>query len=304
MTNKCFESFVFSDWVFFWSIELQMEESRAVPPFRCDRIETGKLAKEWKKWKESLDCYFEAYGIMDQKVKRAKLLHLGGSALQTVFRNLGDHDHVPIVVLDPKYYDIAIEALDEFFEPRHQNTSERRKLRQMKQQSGERFADFIIRLKQQASECGFDRYDTEVAQVLTYIYLTDAVVEGCASNDVRKTILLKDLSFPEIERLGVSQESVDTQVEEISEAQRPGKIYKVAEQRGDRRRIGFGIGVAGRSQGKNCYNCGRLGHIAISTACPARGKQCHNCKSYGHFEKLCRKPKREMGKVANTKQVC
>lgn len=250
-----------------------MEESRGVPPFRCDRIESAKLAKEWKRWKESLDCYFEAYGITDQRVKRAKLLHLGGSALQTVFRNLGDPEHVPLVALDPKYYDMAIDQLDEFFEPRHQSTSERRKLRQMKQQANERFSDFMIRLKQQASECGFDRYGSEVGQILTNIYLTDAVVEGCMSNEVRKMILLKDLPFPEIEMLGVSQEGVELQVEEISEGQRPGKMYRVTEQRADRRKI---TSNAGKLQGRNCYICGRLGHISISAGCPARGKQCHN----------------------------
>lgn len=158
---------------------MQMEESRPVPPFRCNQIETGKLAKEWRSWKESLECYFAAYGIVDQQVMRAKLLHLGGPALQTVFKNLKDRDHIPVASLVPKWYDVAIDKLDEFFEPRHQTTSERRKLRQLKQKSGERFADFIIRLKQLVSECGFERYGGEIEAILTEIYLTDAVVEGC-----------------------------------------------------------------------------------------------------------------------------
>lgn len=168
-----------------------MDDSRAVPPFRCDKIETSKLAREWKAWKESLECYFAAYDITDQKVMRAKMLHLGGSALQTVFKNLKDPDHVPLVAVVPRWYDAAIAKLDEFFEPRHQSTSERRKLRQMKQIPGERFADYVIRLKQQVAECGFEKYGSEIEQVLKDIYLTDAVVEGCSSNEVRKMILLK-----------------------------------------------------------------------------------------------------------------
>lgn len=169
----------------------QMEETRAVPPFRCDRIETSKLAREWKGWKESLECYFAAYDITDQKVMRAKMLHLGGSALQTVFKNLKDYDHMPLVALYPRWYDTAVEKLDEFFEPRNQSSSERRKLRQMKQNTGERFADYIIRLKQQVAECGFEKYGAEIEQVLKDIHLTDAVVEGCSSNEVRRMILLK-----------------------------------------------------------------------------------------------------------------
>lgn len=169
----------------------------------------------------------------------------------------------------------------------------------------------MIRLKQQASECGFDRYGIEVAKILTNIYLTDAVVEGCTSNEVRKMILLKDLSFSEIEALGVSQEGVDSQVEEIAEGQRPGKMYRVTEakteQRTDRRRS---TAIGGKQQEKSCYNCGRMGHISVSAACRARGKQCHNCKSFGHFENFCRKPKIQriqrfqQRKIPDTKQVC
>ncbi|XP_055542877.1 uncharacterized protein LOC129728457 [Wyeomyia smithii] len=158
--------------------EEDMEDSRPVPPFRCNQIETGKLAKEWGSWKESLGCYFAAYGITDQQVMKAKPLQLGGPALQTVFKNLKDRDHMPVVSLMPKWYDAAVDKLDEFFEPRHQTTSERRKLRQLKQKSGERFADFITRLKQQVSECGFEHYGGDIEEILTEIYLTDAVVEG------------------------------------------------------------------------------------------------------------------------------
>ncbi|XP_055613617.1 uncharacterized protein K02A2.6-like [Uranotaenia lowii] len=271
-----------------------MEESRAVPPFRCDRIETGKLAREWKAWKESLECYFAAYDITDQKVMRAKLLHLGGTALQSVFKNLKDHDHVPLVALVPRWYDVAVEKLDEFFEPRHQSTSERRKLRLMKQNPGERFADYIIRLKQQTAECGFEKYGAEIEEVLKDIYLTDAVVKGCSSNEVRRMILLKDLPFADIEAIGMTQESVDQQMVEITSTQsasRSGeKIFSVHPQSRDRR-------AAPRNdtnttwQMKTCFNCGRTGHFSTASKCPARGKECRNCKTHGHFEKQCRKRK-------------
>ncbi|XP_055527434.1 uncharacterized protein LOC129720045 [Wyeomyia smithii] len=220
---------------------------------------------------------------------RAKLLHFGGPALQLIFKNLKGHDHVPLVTLQPKWYDLAVERLDEFFEPRHQSTSERRKLRSIKQKSGERFADFIIRLKQQVSECGFEKYGWEISQILCEIYLTDAVVEGCSSNEVRRIVLMKELSFPEIEALGIAQESVDKQVEDMSPSQPPGKVFKVEQVK---HKKGQPVSQYVRSSEKSCYNCGRPGHIAISAACPARGKQCRNCKSYGHFAMLCRKTRR------------
>ncbi|XP_053691662.1 uncharacterized protein K02A2.6-like [Sabethes cyaneus] len=273
----------------FTAKEKTMQDSRPVSAFRCDQIETSKLAKEWKAWKEGLECYFAAYDITDQYAKRAKLLHLGGPALQVVFKNLKDYDHVPLVTLEPKWYNCAIEKLDEFFEPRHQSTSERRKLRSMKQKTGERFADYVIRLKQQVSQCGFDKYGAEVSAILSDIYLTDTVVEGCNSNEVRRRILLKDLSFSEIEALGIVHEGVDQQIDEIGVDQRPEKIFKIEQQGSSKKKF---VATTGKPTERSCFNCGRLGHIAVSLICPARGKQCRNCKSYGHFERLCRKAKR------------
>ena len=114
-----------------------MQEMRPVPMFLCDKIETAKLATIRKIWKEALECYFAAYNVTDQTEKKAKLLHLGGPA---AFKNLKDHDHVSLVMLEPRWYDQAVEKLDEFFGPQYQATTERRNLRMMKQKRGERFA--------------------------------------------------------------------------------------------------------------------------------------------------------------------
>ncbi|XP_058457031.1 uncharacterized protein K02A2.6-like [Malaya genurostris] len=221
------------------------------------------------------------------------MLHLGGSALQTVFKNLKGHEHVSLVTLTPRWYDTAVEKLDEFFEPRYQSITERRKLRQMKQNSGERFADYLIRLKQQATECGFEKYGNEVEEILRDIHLTDAVVEGCSSNEVRRMILLKNLSLVDIEALGITQESVDQQLIEIT-AQKGShsedKTYNVTTPNGKQHSL-LKENINKARSTKTCFNCGRLGHLSSSLSCPARGKQCHNCKSYGHFEKLCRKRK-------------
>ncbi|XP_041786902.1 uncharacterized protein K02A2.6-like [Anopheles merus] len=48
-----------------------MQEMRPVPMLLCDKIETAKLATEWKIWKEALECYFAAYNVTDQTEKKA-----------------------------------------------------------------------------------------------------------------------------------------------------------------------------------------------------------------------------------------
>ena len=39
---------------------------------------------------------------------------------------------------------------------------------------------------------------------------------------------------------------------------------------------------------EECFRCGREGHVAKDTSCPARKATCHKCKKVGHFEKVCK----------------
>lgn len=98
----------------------QIDETRPIPPFRCEEIGKNQLAKEWKSWKSALEIYFDAYDISDQKKMRAKLLHFGGKQLQRVYENLPDTDKLHLVSLKANWYDIAVSKLDEYFEPGRQ----------------------------------------------------------------------------------------------------------------------------------------------------------------------------------------
>lgn len=284
-----------------------MDDSRPVQQFRCDDIEKHRLYNEWRIWKGALECYFEAYDIVDQRKKRAKLLHLGGPQLQRIFQNLPNRESFPLVSLEKQWYDVAINALDDFFQPCRQDCLERHKLKQMKQKEGERFADFMLRLRQQASDCGFDKYSNEIKDVLTEIFLTDAVIEGCASMELRRRILQQDRSLSEIEALGVALESIDIQVKDLNgkskEIAGGQQVYKIsAGYTEDRNKMQFAQRGARRDSKKfsdprdnkfsqkiyRCYNCGRRDHISTDRRCPARNIVCHGCKVTGHFESCCR----------------
>ncbi|XP_055525745.1 uncharacterized protein LOC129718726 [Wyeomyia smithii] len=88
--------------------DVKINDARPVPPFRCEEIERNQLAREWKSWKSSLEFYFEAYGVSDQKVMRAKLLHFGGNQLQRVCENLPDANKIPVVSTKENWFDAAI----------------------------------------------------------------------------------------------------------------------------------------------------------------------------------------------------
>lgn len=305
-----------------------MEETRQIPPFRCETIEKNKLSREWESWKWSLECYFEAYGIFDQKMKRAKLLHLGGVELQRIFRSLPDHAKMPLVTLEPRVYDLAIELLDAYFQAGRQDVIERRKLRKIKQEQSERFSHFVIRLRQQALNCGFEKYSVEVSEILKEIYLIDVVVENCRSDELRKAILKRDRTLKEIEEIAATIEDTDQQLKDLKETSntaREASVYKVG--RTERRaspdkRFKRNESRSGREQGveiarkrpvnqrsavpndteATCFSCGQQGHVSTSRYCPARGRVCRRCQQLNHFESVCRTWKRKHDSVAVGKQ--
>ncbi|XP_055591180.1 uncharacterized protein LOC129743226 [Uranotaenia lowii] len=278
--------------------ENMISESRAIPPFRCEEIARNQLSKEWKSWKSSLEVYFEAFDVVDQRKMKALLLHFGGRQLQKVFGNLPDVDKIPLVATKVNWYDLAISKLDDYFEPGRQYILERCRLRKMKQAKNERFSHFMMRIRQQLADCGLEKFSTEVREILTEIFLTDAIVEGCESEELRRRILQKDRSLAELEELGAMMEGVEQQMKDISSLN-PNesnieKVFKV-ESRFVRKST-----TSGRAQRKlekkpydarkmRCFSCGIDGHISSSLQCKARDQKCRKCDKRGHFEAVCGK---------------
>lgn len=251
-----------------------MEESRPIPMFRCEEIESGKLAKKWQEWKSSLEYYFDACQVHDQKMMRSKMLHLGGPQLQKVFGTLEGTEDFPLVMLEKRWYDVAVDRLDAYFKPRKQDVLERHRLRGMKQESNERFSHYVLRLRQQLKECGLDKYSQEVRSVMEEIMLVDVIVEGCTSQELRRKILEKDQSLCDIEVLGESLESVRVQEKEFkignscseSGYNEVGKVQYVLKPRKERReeRImnKFSTAVFTSNNERICFACGHPGHMS------------------------------------------
>ncbi|XP_055585193.1 uncharacterized protein K02A2.6-like [Uranotaenia lowii] len=280
-----------------------MEENRPLPMFRCEQIESKKLAKAWREWKGSLEYYFDSYEINDQKIKRSKMLHLGGPQLQKVFRSLEGTEDFPVVLLEKRYYDLAIERLDTYFKPRSQDVLERHILRNMKQGAEERFSHFVLRLRQQLNDCGLEKFTDEARSIVEELMIIDVIVEGCNSQELKRKILEKDRSLADIEALGESLESVNIQEKEMkvgskTEVAGQSEICKIKSEKStsDRRQERFAKRFVPRQNktvenksGVICYACGRYSHISTASECLAKGQQCRKCQKMGHFENVCRK---------------
>ncbi|XP_055640002.1 uncharacterized protein K02A2.6-like isoform X1 [Toxorhynchites rutilus septentrionalis] len=269
-----------------------MEQSRVLPPFKRSDIDKGKLQREWVIWKRSLECYFESEDISDQKKKRSKLLHFGGPQLQALFQNLPDVEKFSYVTPEKQYYNVAIQAFDDFFKPGRQDVLERHKLRRLKQLQGERFAEFVVRVRQQIGECGLEKYPEKVRGILFDIMLVDTIAEGCRSEELRKRFLQKDRSVEEIEKFVKSLEEVEQQIKIFGttdeEENVAGRVYKIQTYKEKK----YSSVTEGKFRKTNdqykCFKCGFSGHISSDTRCPARGRVCNHCKRVGHFESQCR----------------
>ncbi|XP_053698952.1 uncharacterized protein K02A2.6-like [Sabethes cyaneus] len=136
---------------------------------------------------------------------------------------------------------------------------------------------------------------------MTEVFLTDAIITGCSSTELRRRILQQDRPLSEIEALGITLEGIEHQVKDFS--------HKASDQSTDNRILKISSKPLGKPDDRSaymppksftkkpyksqntdfsCYNCGRRDHIASAEVSPAKGKICHLCKRVGHFQSRCR----------------
>lgn len=268
-----------------------MDSFRRIRPFEL-MADRSRLPIEWQKWKRELDRYFDATGVTSQWEKRSIMLHLVGSDVQEIFDHLPGVNEVPHIVTDPPYFDVAIQRLDEHFEPLRRRNYERHLFRQISQNQEERFADFVLRLRIQAKRCEFDRYDSRE----TEDRIIEQIVEACRSTDLKRQILEKDMTLDEILALGTTLADVQQQVRELGRQltsnTAPSNVSKVSkapsrEMRSEVR--GIQRSNFSRQIDRACFACGRRGHLKGDNVCRAKNAKCLKCGETGHFINRCLK---------------
>lgn len=257
-----------------------MDILRAVRPFDMN-VEENRLASEWAKWKRQLQCYFEACGIVSQTDRKAKLLFLGGPDLQELYENLPDAKRVSFALADPPYYDVAIKALDDHFEPKRMIAYERYVFRQMAQKPSERLADYVLRLRVQAKRCEFNPDNFEEM-------IVDQITEKCNSDALRIEILKRDKrSLGEIVALGTTMADTKAKSQQMAReiVSKEGSQVnwvgnKIMTNRQKRPVMKRGVVMS-------CFACGHEGHLKASKVCPAKDVRCNKCNAVGHFARCC-----------------
>lgn len=288
-------------------------------------IESHRLPEEWETWRQDLESYFVVHNVECQRDKRAHLAYLGGPGIQRLLNFTPAANKVPHVSPDPPFYDVAIQCLNEHFEPFRRKTYERHLFHKMEQNQGERFSDFVMRLRKQMTRCG---YSEKVSEDL----IADRIAAGCNSDELRQKLLQKDRPLSKILAMGSSSEEVGKQARkwtdntvhtaspEVSRIgsrplgrERTPRDQNPGEQRLDKRRFPRNPyrwqnpSYANRSVQSTCHRCGYPGHWRGDEHCPAREDTCGICGKVGHWAVRCfnrtRAPKRSLEEPSDRTKV-
>ncbi|XP_063391875.1 uncharacterized protein LOC134677371 [Cydia fagiglandana] len=244
-----------------------MSQVPPLEPFDCEG-DAATLGLRWEKWKRGFELYLVTLNITQAEKQSAALLHVGGLALQDIYYNIPDE----VVSEEEKdkvdVYKSTIKKLDGFFLPHQNKTYERHLFRQLKQEQGETFEKFLVRLRRQSNKCKFSCVEDN---------LIDQIVEKCLSKDLRKKILTlgDSVTLAKIISEANVVEAVDRQLNDYGQQLQPTSINKI-----DTKRRPLG--------NTGCSRCGSASHTGDSNICPAKSKKCLKCGFEGHFRNQCK----------------
>ncbi|XP_073979879.1 uncharacterized protein [Rhodnius prolixus] len=256
----------------------------------CLDLEKPDIGNQWQRWKRAFQIFIDAKGITEPGRQKALLLHCAGMAVQDIYFSLPEEKiKLPplpetasaqeLIKREKVEYQMAIEALEEHFQPKVNVTYERHVFRGMRQEREENMNNFIARLRKQAQNCDFQKQVED--------QIKDQVISACYSSELRREFLHKsEITLAEIEKLSKTFEAVAIHSKALDgeEAQcsrvimkRPQKKFYKGRDKQTSSKINTNV----------CYRCGRAGHFRNDPSCPARDKICNKCKMKGHFAGMC-----------------
>lgn len=241
-----------------------------IPPLEfldCEG-EPASVGLRWEKWKRALELYLTATNVTKPEAKRATLLHMGGLALQEIYYNIPGA-HVESTDGKDDIYVVAINKLDKYFAPKQSRIYERHLFRLIKQENGEKFDKFLVRLRHQCAKCKFTAPEEN---------MMDQITEKCESVELRKKILTfgDDVT---LDKIIFEANALETVHRQLSNFDSLGSHKDLSINR-----------IEATKRKLNIVPCSRCtgNHTSDSKCCPAKDKKCLKCGFTGHFRKCCR----------------
>ncbi|XP_069140912.1 uncharacterized protein [Argopecten irradians] len=182
-------------------------------------------------------------------------------------------------------YSVALDQLDQYFNPQVNVPFERHLFRNISQQPSETIDQLITRLRQKAEFCDFIDVNGQ---------MRDQVIEKCLSHNLRRKLLQKgrNLTLDQLQTVARAMETSENQAVSIEgttpRGEQVNRVHQTSKRRSD----------SDRQTGnrKQCYRCGSNAHLQKSDSCSAKDKECFKCHKIGHFSKMCKtKPEAYQG---------
>lgn len=250
----------------------------AIKPFLCETIDKSLLRIEWEKWLRAFEIYLISEEINTSIRKRSKLLHLGGTQLQTVAFSLPGAVVENVADKEIDIYKVLVEKLSAYFSPRQNSSFERHLFRNLCPSEGETFAKFVLRLRSQIQKCDFGATKSEIEEIC----LKDKIIDSWAGGNLKKKLLEKEYTLTQMIDVCQLDEEINKQ-SEIMRANPECETLKNLETEGVNK-----ISTNPINRSGECSRCGRKGHFSNSSSCPAKNQKCTKCTRIGHFAIKCR----------------
>ncbi|XP_046407907.1 uncharacterized protein LOC124172511 [Ischnura elegans] len=249
--------------------------------------DVSTLGVRWRRWLRGFELMAESKNVSAAARKRAMLLHYAGPEVQDIYFALpadyaeSSPDGVVGTVASPgrpeDEYAKAVKILNRHFDAEVNTPYERYKFAQISQGDTETVDEFVIRLRQQIQNTGWQGKQAEEA-------VRDKLVAKCCSSELRVKLLTEasDLTLTKALDIARRWELTTRQSRQMSSEVAVNAMHTANKQ-------------WSRNSGKRktpkkgeCYRCGLTGHYASDKECPAKEKECNKCGLIGHFSKCCK----------------
>lgn len=166
------------------------------------QLEPYKLTSPWNHYRERLEFYFEANGVLNDNMKRAIFLTMVGEMTYEVIRSLC----TPLSPRDITYAEI-IERLDTHFNPIPNEIVQRYNFHKRYQRQEESIALFVNDLRKLSEHCNYLELDKE---------LRDQIVCGVTDESLQRRLLAEPgLTFQRAFELSTAAETAKKNVQDM-----------------------------------------------------------------------------------------
>ena len=248
----------------------------ALPPPKA--MESGE---DFEKWLESVEMYMGAMGISNAPQKKSIVLHLLGSHVQSIFKNLPD------VELQGEY-NIMKAKLKCYYKPRVNTVVERHLFNTLKFED-ETVPGFVAKLRNQANKCEYP--DAEVDN-----FIRDRLLVECPSRKVKERMLREDqLTLDKAVKIWLTDVQVKEQALKMEpDACRESKVETSVNKidlkdkfKLKNRQSQMDTKKSYGNNSRQCYRCGNPNHMLNQCKVPS-SVVCHNCSKKGHLRAACK----------------